>query len=74
MSRITFTVREIDLRASGLGRAVGYTVEVDLTDDPTTIDISVLSTLPADPLPGCIEYAVKHTREGFAEVLEPMGH
>lgn len=68
-----YTVREICQTASSGSYVVGYTAEIELTDDPTIIEIDVLSTKPADADKNFINYAAEHTREGFAEVLEPLG-
>ncbi|MFI4862324.1 MAG: hypothetical protein ACIAXF_16790 [Phycisphaerales bacterium JB063] len=72
MGTIIFTVREISQAASGGSYVVGYTAEVEVTDNPASIEVVVLSTKPANADPEFVADAIQHTREGFADVLQPM--
>jgi len=72
VATITFKVCEIRQGASGGSSVVGYTADVELSDDPNTIEIFVLSTIPSNADAGFIEHAVEHTRQGFAEALKPL--
>ena len=72
LKHLTFTVREICQSASGGSYVVGYTADVELFDDATTIDLAVLSTKPVEADPEFVECAVQDTREGFAGVLQQL--
>ncbi len=69
---IRFSLREVCQTASA-NHLVAYTATLILTPKTSNISIQIASRQPKNSEPDLLELALQATREGFTEVLTPLG-